>query len=123
MTLSLAVIHCPKINNIFLYLIVLLLLYPFAVSAAEKEAFIGVLAKRGVEHTLHKWQPTADYLSREIPGYHFTIKPLDFDAITPAVASGAVDFILTNPSFYVGLEAIYGVNRIATLKNRVGASI
>ena len=64
-------------------LISFLLLFPFSSIVAEKEVLIGVLAKRGGEHTLQKWQPTADYLSREIPEYRFTIIPLGFDDIPP----------------------------------------
>jgi PAS domain S-box-containing protein len=91
--------------------------------APEKEILIGVLAKRGVEHTLKKWGPTADYLTREIPGYSFKIQPLDFRSIFPAVEQSQVDFVLANSSFYVELEALYGVQRITTLRNRVGHSI
>ena len=86
----------------------------------EQEVVIGVLAKRGSEHTLKKWGPTADYLSEKIPGHRFSILPLDFNAIYPAVEHGRVDFVLANSSFYVGLEKLYGVQRISTLKNRIG---
>ena len=34
--------------------------------ADEKEIRIGVLAKRGDKKTIQRWQPTADYLSKEI---------------------------------------------------------
>jgi len=34
------------------------------------------------------------------------------------VERGAVDFILSNSSFYVEMEIKHGVNRIATLKNK-----
>jgi phosphate/phosphite/phosphonate ABC transporter binding protein len=94
-----------------------------APEAQEKEVFIGVLAKRGAEHALKKWGPTADYLTRQIPGYSFKIQPLDFRSIYPAVAQGQVEFVLANSSFYVELEALYGVQRITTLRNRVGHSV
>jgi signal transduction histidine kinase/ABC-type phosphate/phosphonate transport system substrate-binding protein len=86
-------------------------------SAPLKVVKIGVLAKRGRETCLQKWGPTADYLSRWIPGYNFKIVPLDFDEIYPAAKQKKVDFILVNSSFYVGLERLYGANRIATLRN------
>lgn len=78
---------------------------------------IGILAKRGDERSLMQWGPTADYLSREIPGYRFRIVPLGFDEISKVVAEGGVDFVLTNPAIYVELEARYGAGRIATLRN------
>ncbi|MCK4658020.1 MAG: PhnD/SsuA/transferrin family substrate-binding protein [Phycisphaerae bacterium] len=79
---------------------------------------IGVLAKRGPEKCLEKWGPTAEYLTHTIPGSSFTIVPLIYEEIEPAVQKGQVDFILANPSFYVGLEKLYDASRIATLKNR-----
>jgi PAS domain S-box-containing protein len=89
-------------------------------SQAAQVVRIGVLAKRGPEHTLHRWQPTADYLSQQIEGYRFTIAPLDFEKIDATVANKAVDFILVNSAIYVELEMHYGVGRIATIINRLG---
>jgi PAS domain S-box-containing protein len=88
-----------------------------APKGASQSIKIGVLATRGVERCLQKWEPTAEYLTNEIPGYSFTIKPLDFNKIYQAVEWEDVDFILTNPSFYVGLERFYGASRMVTLKN------
>ncbi|MBW2661118.1 MAG: PhnD/SsuA/transferrin family substrate-binding protein, partial [Deltaproteobacteria bacterium] len=90
------------------------------ISFAEDESNkvkIGVLAKRGVELCLKKWSPTAEYLSGKIPGKSFVIVPLDHEQIYFSVEKGEVDFILANSSFYIELEQMYGVNRIATLKN------
>jgi len=103
-----------------LFLLSLLTLSPGQLvhaQAGSHEVRIGVLAKRGEERTITQWGPTADYLSREIPGYHFTIVPLDFEAIGAAVKRGAVDFVLANSGIYVELEARYGAGRIATLRN------
>ncbi|MCD4743566.1 MAG: PhnD/SsuA/transferrin family substrate-binding protein [Desulfobacteraceae bacterium] len=78
---------------------------------------IGVLAKRGTERCLQKWSPTAKYLTSKIAGGKFVVVPLDFEEIYSSVEKGKVDFVLTNPSVYVELEALQGINRIATLKN------
>lgn len=78
---------------------------------------IGVLSHRGAEATLAHWSKTADYLSKALPGYHFTVVPLDFAEVDPAVGSGTVDFILVNPAIYVNLEVRHRVSRIATMKN------
>ncbi len=78
---------------------------------------IGVLAKRGPERCLEKWGPTAEYLTVEIAGYSFVIRPLAHDEVGPAVQRGEVGFILTSPSSYVELERLYNVSRIVTLKN------
>lgn len=88
------------------------------VSAGSREIRIGVLAYRGEEKAYSMWIPTAEYLSRRVPGHRFVIAPLDFHQIGPAVGSGKIDFVITNTSIYVELEARHGVTRIATLKNR-----
>lgn len=79
---------------------------------------IGVCAKRGPGRCLSKWTPTAQYLSNSIPSRHFIIAPLGHDKINSAVEKGEVDFVLANPSIYVGFEYWYGAERIATLKNK-----
>jgi two-component system sensor histidine kinase TtrS len=83
---------------------------------------IGVLSHRGDAMTLQTWQPTADYLSRSLQGYRFRIVPLGFDAVEPAVAKDTVDFVLVNPSIYVGLEIDHRVSRIATMRKSTGGS-
>ncbi|GAB6043780.1 hypothetical protein JCM17961_44610 [Endothiovibrio diazotrophicus] len=81
---------------------------------------IGVLSHRGYEATLANWSPTADYLSQKVDGYRFSIVPLNFEEIGPAVGAGRVDFVLANPGIYVTLEVRYGIARIATLNNLRG---
>jgi signal transduction histidine kinase len=88
----------------------------------EDTVKIGVLAYRGKDRAMRMWEPTALYLSRHIPGHTFTIVPLDFHEMGPAVGSGAVDFVVTNTSFYVELESQYGISRIATMQNRQNSS-
>ncbi|MDD5758035.1 MAG: PAS domain S-box protein [Desulfobulbaceae bacterium] len=87
---------------------------------------IGVLAHHGDETARRMWDPTAEYLTRTIPQHSFTIIPLGFAELAPAVARGEVDFVLANSSIYVGLEALYGATRIATVQNagpRGGTSV
>ncbi|MEN8257341.1 MAG: PhnD/SsuA/transferrin family substrate-binding protein [Thermodesulfobacteriota bacterium] len=80
---------------------------------------IGVLAKRGYEQSLKKWEPTASYLSQALPSFTFKIIPRDFDEIRQSVADGGIDFVITNSAYYVHLEFDYGTSRIATLKNLI----
>ena len=89
-----------------------------AALAEDSTIKIGVLAKRGPEHCLEKWSLTAAYLTNKIPEKTFVIVPVGYGQIYTVVEKGEVDFILANPSFYVELESWYGVNRIATLKNK-----
>jgi len=85
--------------------------------ASEQIVGIGVLAKRGRQRCQQKWELTADYLGNRIPGYAFKIVPLNFEEIYSAAERKQVEFILANSSFYVGLERLYGANRLVTLRN------
>jgi signal transduction histidine kinase/ABC-type phosphate/phosphonate transport system substrate-binding protein len=88
-----------------------------------QEINIGVLAIRGADNAYARWQPTADYLSASISGYHFTIIPLTIDSIGQAVGANRVDFVLSNPASYATLEKTHGVTRLLTLKNsRLGGA-
>jgi len=78
---------------------------------------IGVLAKRSAAITMKNWSATAEYLQERIEGYRFEIVPLSFEEMPQSVAKGEVDFVLTNTMYYVELEYLYGISRIATLKN------
>ncbi|OGR16286.1 MAG: hypothetical protein A2X81_14090 [Desulfobacterales bacterium GWB2_56_26] len=86
--------------------------------AGDKPLKIGVLATRGVDHCRRSWTPTADYLTGKIAGRTFVIVPLPHERVAASVRANEVDFILTNSSLYVELEEGYGINRIATLKER-----
>ncbi|MDK9708103.1 MAG: response regulator [Desulforhopalus sp.] len=103
-----------------------LLFYPSLAkteTVEESTVKIGVLATRGPEQCLKTWGATADHLTGHIPGKTFVIIPLAHDKIASSVRLGEVDFILTNSSFYVELEQLYGINRIVTLKEmRLGRS-
>jgi len=89
-----------------------------AQATAEKEVFrIGVIANRGKEEALQRWQDHADYLSKTIAEADFELIPLGFDEMIQAEANREIDFLITNPGMYVLLEADYEINRIASLKN------
>jgi PAS domain S-box-containing protein len=102
-------------------LIVIALLLSTSAFTAENDSNqivrIGVLAKRGSERCIAQWGPTADYLAKAIPGYTFSIVPLDFDEVSPTVEHCEVDFILVNSALYIAIEHCYGARRIATLVN------
>lgn len=99
-----------------LFLGALILNPAWASSDAQIETVrVAILAHRGVETALRQWQPTMDYLSDFLPGYRFEIVTVNNDDIELMVASGEVDFVLTNPGSYVMLESRQGVYRVATL--------
>lgn len=92
------------------------LLVVSASDAWAEDIDIAVLAFRGKEQALQKWQPTAAFLSERVAGHAFHIVPLTLSEMQHAVQSKSVDFILTNPGNYVEHEAAHGVARIATIR-------
>ncbi|SHJ44003.1 PAS domain S-box-containing protein [Malonomonas rubra DSM 5091] len=95
----------------------LLLLVSLAHSHPAPPVKIGVLAKRSIFADFQKWAATASYLSGTIHDRRFEIIPLDFENVRLAVMAGDIDFLITNSSYYVTLEADHGLQRIATLVN------
>jgi two-component system sensor histidine kinase TtrS len=87
-------------------------------AVAEKQVKIAVLALRGSTAAQAMWQATADYLTMAIPGYRFSVVPLDFRSFAPTVAQSACDFVIVNSSMYVEFESLYGVTRIATMQGQ-----
>lgn len=85
----------------------------------EKVLKIGILAKLGSEEGMKMWTPLGEYLTKRVPPYTFEIVPLAFNEIHLSVRRRAIDFILTNPKFYMELESLYGLGRIATLNNQL----
>ncbi|WP_316366340.1 PhnD/SsuA/transferrin family substrate-binding protein [Candidatus Thiodiazotropha sp. CDECU1] len=80
---------------------------------------IGVLAKRGPEKSLERWNATAEYLNDTLPAYRFKIIPMAFDDIQILVKNQMVDFVIVNPGIYVNLSVKYGVRRVLTLINKL----
>ncbi|MFK5894757.1 MAG: PhnD/SsuA/transferrin family substrate-binding protein [Pseudomonadota bacterium] len=78
---------------------------------------IGVLAKRGVEKSMLKWGPTAEFLNKTITDYQFKIVPMKFDEIPILVKNKMVDFVIVNSAIYVELYLSYGIRRLLTLNN------
>lgn len=97
----------------------LLIIFQFYLFAQIPQSVkIGVLAKRGDEVALNKWQETAKYLESQIKDYNFEILPLSFEKIDLAIRKNEINFLITNPVFYIQLEHKYNISRIATLLNK-----
>ena len=101
----------------FKYILLLTLFFSSSIFG-DQLVKIGVLAKRSNDITISKYTATADYLSDKIEGYRFKIVPLGFEELRKSVQNNQIDFVLTNTMYYVELEHLYGISRIATLKNR-----
>ncbi len=80
---------------------------------------IGIRAHNGVSKALLKWQATADYLTKTIPGHKFVLQPVvGLGELMQAVEENKFDFILTNPSSFVEMQIRFGATAIVTLKNK-----
>jgi diguanylate cyclase (GGDEF)-like protein len=84
-------------------------------TGASTRVDIGVLANKGFDEAHRQWDETARYLTRSIAGHDFRIMPLAFDEVEPAVRTGRVHFLITNPSQYIETEAFYQTTRILTM--------
>ena len=93
---------------------------PVATGRAEvQEILIGLRAHRGAAKAKKRWQPTADYLSEQIPGYRFQMVPFENNsALNQAVSRAEFHFVLTNPASHVEQKIRYGVSALATLINK-----
>jgi len=101
-------------------LILMYLLTSFPVYAdIDKEIKIAMRANRGAEKGMKRWQPTAEYLSSQIPGYRFIMVPFENNsALNQAVSRGDFHFVLTNPASAVEHTIRYNTRHIATLSNK-----
>ncbi len=78
---------------------------------------IGILAKNGATKAMSTWGGLGKYLTEHVPGDSFTIVPLDFTEVMPAVEEGKVDYFLVNSSMFVTAQVKYGSKAIATMIN------
>jgi len=97
----------------------LLSISAFTYADQTESVKIGVLAKRGVEKSLQKWQPIAEFLNQRFTDVQFQIVPMKFDEIPILVKNQLVDFVIVNSAIYVDLYIKYGVRRILTLNNHL----
>ncbi|MCW1956520.1 MAG: PhnD/SsuA/transferrin family substrate-binding protein [Roseobacter sp.] len=77
-------------------------------------ARIGVLAYLGYEDALARWHGLKTYLDAALPRYRFELVPLTLASAATQIASGQVDFVLTNPGHFVDLSAKHAMSVIAS---------
>ena len=100
--------------KLWLLIVIVGFIFPCGFAAEQQYVRIGVLALRGKDTCLKLWEPTAAFLTSNIPEYKFKIVPLAYSEIIDSVRNRKVDFILVNSSIYVTLEMEYNVSRIAS---------
>lgn len=86
-----------------------------AAPAEQRPVRIGLLAFLDAEAMSRQWAPLLAHLGAALPGQQPVLLQFDHKGLRDAVASGSVDFVITNPGNYVALEMEFGISRIATL--------
>jgi twitching motility protein PilJ len=101
------------------YLLAALITSSFSLSGSvlAAEFKIGILAKNGPSKAISKWGSLGDYLTNTITGDSFTIVPLGFDDVEPAIKEGKVDYFLVNSSMFVTSMVNHGASAVATMIN------
>jgi len=100
---------------------VLLLPLSIARAAAEQTVHLGILALRPKPQMAAAWQPFADHLTRQLPGYRFQLHFFDHKEMLAALEQRQLDFVLTNPAHYIFLRQKTGLSgSLATMVPREG---
>jgi len=88
-------------------------------AAAKPPVLIGVLSFRPIDQTLRQWTPTAEYLTRTIPGHEFRVVPMNYPDLDRAVKEGRLDFVFTNPDHFVLLRNQVSLSPILTVMPQI----
>jgi len=121
----------PQFINIFFQALIFLFAFFAFTARAEviinqsivnsncSEVTIGVLKNWSTSGLVEElWQPTADYLTSQLPCNTFKIKSISFEDVSSTIANREVDFVLLNPDLYIEMEHDYGISRVATIVNK-----
>jgi PAS domain S-box-containing protein len=85
---------------------------------SERVFLVGITSFRDKSVTEREWQPTMDYLSRQVDGARFVVVPMDLPDFERALSNQKIDFLIINPQEYILLENLFGVARVATMVKR-----
>lgn len=91
------------------------ILFLSSVGATGRDVAIGVFAYQGERAAISDWSPVLAYLNMAVPGHRFRLDNYDVEGLRKAIAEQRVDLVITNPGYYVTMEAEFGLSRIATL--------
>jgi PAS domain S-box-containing protein len=87
-----------------------------SLASSKQSLTLGVLAYRPDTEVREKYQPLADYLSRQLSPRTVNIEVLNYAEFSEALEHGKLDFVLTNPGHYIFLKHRYGLSGVlATL--------
>lgn len=99
-------------------LLFLCLLLTQSICYSQSDVTVGVLAYRGEEKAVDRWQATITYLDSRITDRKIHLLPLSLDQVENVIKNKEIDYLISNTGNYVQLENKYGISRIATLINK-----
>lgn len=76
---------------------------------------IGFLSNRSIDYCEKQWKPTVDFLQQKLPQYKFKFIPLTYTNIEEYVKNKNLEFVYTNPYFYIHFRAKYDITQLATI--------
>jgi len=93
-------------------------------TSKAKEITIGVNTSDNYERTSSTWQPTIDYLNKNLKNYKFKIMYLKYGDIGKNIKNKDVDFVILEPSLLVKMQKRYDLTAIGrVLRDRNGTSV
>ena len=96
----------------------LIILFCFNPSQAlAKDVAIGVFAYQGEQAATSDWNPLISYLNQTLPDHRFRLENHDAESLRQAIAGERIDLVVTNPGYYIAMEAAFGLSRIAPLES------
>lgn len=104
-------------NQLIRFLLVALF-FNYATLAFAKDIQIGVLAFSGKDYALSSWQPTVDYLNKEITEHQFSlvaVEPSNIEQLEQLVKQRQIDFVITQPVTFIELQVKYSASSVLTL--------
>lgn len=81
---------------------------------------VGVLSFDETNKGVYRWQPTIDYLNQRFPQYQFILITGDIKSIDQLVASGTIDFAITNGVKFLQYQHDYDAVRMLSLNPLYG---
>jgi len=107
-------------KKLFLFILLLLSSISFA-----NEYKIAILANFSKEKAIQEWQPTIEYLNKNIAGHTFILIPTSFEEIEELeykIPNKKIDFVLANPVIYVNLNKSTNISAILTIMKKENVS-
>ena len=112
------VLKLDRLIRLIIGLLLILLTAPILKAETYQQRYIirvGVLSFDDANKGVYRWQPTIDYLNQRFPQYQFILITGDIKSIDQLVASGTIDFAITNGVKLLQYQSEYDAVRMLSL--------